>query len=82
MIEVKGDEELAEPSEENIKKNEYAMAHFKKLNEYLAAEGSPVRYRFNFLSPASFNAFFQALRDGELAGFRSALDVRLGEGDR
>jgi type III restriction enzyme len=79
VVEIKGDEELAEPSEENIKKNEYALAHFAKLNKHLEEEGSPVRYQFNFLSPASFNAFFQALRDGKLAGFRSELDVRLGE---
>lgn len=75
VIEVKGDEEMSEPSEENIKKNEYAIAHFAKLNEHLEGEGSPVRYRFNFLSPGSYNAFFQALRDGQLGGFRSALDV-------
>lgn len=79
VIEVKGDEELTEPSEENIKKNEYAVAHFAKLNEHLESEGSPVRYRFNFLSPASFNPFFQALRDGQLMGFRSELDVKLGD---
>jgi len=79
VVEIKGDEELAEPSEENIKKNEYALAHFARLNEHLAAEGSPVRYQFNFLSPKNFNAFFQAPRDGKLAWFRSELDVRLGE---
>lgn len=79
VVEIKGDEELAEASEENIEKNEYALAHFDKLNEYLAAEGSLVRDLFNFLSPASLNAFFQALRDGKLAGFRSELDVRLSE---
>ena len=66
-------------AEKNITKNEYVLAHFAKLNEHLAAEGSPVRYQFNFLSPASFNAFFQALSNGNLAGFRSELDVRLGE---
>jgi len=79
VIEVKGDEELSEPSEENIKKNEYAIAHFAKLNEHMESEGSPVRYRFNFLSQASFNAFFQALRDGDLAGFTLELDVKLRE---
>jgi type III restriction enzyme len=81
VIEIKGDEELSELSEENIKKNEYAIAHFAKLNEHLESEDSPVhyRYRFNFLSPANFNAFFQALRHSRLTGFRSELDVRLGE---
>ena len=77
VVEVKGDEELTEPSEENIKKNEYAVAHFKKLNEHLAAEGSPVRYRFNFLSPVSFNRFFRRCAMGGIAGFRSELDVEV-----
>lgn len=77
VVEIKGDEELSEPSEENLKKNEYALAHFKKVNEHLESEGNPIRYRFNFLSPASYTPFFQALRDGRIASFRSELDVRL-----
>ena len=79
MVEVKGDEELQEPSEENRKKNEYAVAHFRRINEYLVHEGSPVRYKFTFLTPASFNKFFQSLRDGMVVDFRSELDVRLAE---
>ena len=43
VVEVKGDEELHEPSEENRKKNEYAIAHFRRINEHLAQEGSLVR---------------------------------------
>lgn len=35
------------------------------------SQSSLVRY--------SYNAFFQALRQGQLVGFRSVLDVRLGE---
>lgn len=79
VVEVKGDEELHEPSEENRKKNEYAIAHFRRINEHLKQEGSPVRYKFTFLTPASFNKFFQSLRDGAMDGFRSELDVRLVE---
>ncbi len=79
VVEVKGDEELQEPSEENRKKNEYAVAHFRRINEYLVQEGSPVRYKFTFLTPASFNKFFQSLRDGTIVDFRSELDVRLTE---
>ncbi len=79
VVEVKGDEELQEPSEENRKKNEYAIAHFKRINEHLEQEGSPIRYKFTFLTPASFNKFFQSLRDGTMVGFRSELDVKLAE---
>jgi type III restriction enzyme len=77
VIEIKGDEDIAEPSDENIKKNEYALAHFARLNERLEAAGSPVRYRFNFLTEKSFNKFFQALRENRAATFRSELDVKL-----
>lgn len=77
VIEIKGEEELAEPTEENIKKNEYALAHFERLNERLEASGNPLRYRFNFLTEKSFNKFFQALRENRAITFRSELDVRL-----
>jgi len=79
VVEVKGDEELQEPFEENRKKNEYAVAHFKRINEHLDQEGSSVRYKFTFLTPTSFNKFFQSLRDGTIVDFRSELDVRLVE---
>jgi type III restriction enzyme len=79
VIEVKGDEDIAEPSDENIKKNEYALAHFARLNERLEANGSPVRYRFNFLTEKSFNKFFQALRENRISTFRSELDVKLSD---
>ncbi len=77
VIEVKGDEEVREPSEENIKKYKYASEHFKRLNEHLQQEGNSIRYGFTFLSPSSFGKFFQALRDGRLEGFTSELDLKL-----
>jgi len=79
VIEIKGDEELREPSEENRKKSEYALAHFQRANEYLEQEGSSIRYKFHFLTPYNFNAFFQYLREGRIANFRSDLDVKLAE---
>jgi type III restriction enzyme len=81
VVEIKGDEELREPSEENRKKNEYALAHFKRVNEHLEEEGNRCRYKFNFLTERNFNAFFQALRDGNAANYRSELDVRLAESE-
>jgi hypothetical protein len=55
------------------------IAHFKRINEYLEQEGSPIRYKFTFLTPASFNKFFQSLREGMIEDFRSELDVKLAE---
>lgn len=77
VVETKGDEELAEPSEENRKKNEFALAHFQRINQRLSEEGVALQYRFTFLTPRSFNSFFQCLRDGSLASFRSDMDVAL-----
>jgi type III restriction enzyme len=77
VIEIKGDEELSEPPLETIKKHEYAMAHFERLNKWLQKEGLPVRYQFNFLSAKDYNQFFQKLREDDLDGFRSNLDVIL-----
>lgn len=75
VVEIKGDEEVADPSPDNIKKHEYASAHFDRLNKWLAKAKKKARYQFNMLSPKSYNVFFQKLRDGELVGFRSELDV-------
>ena len=79
IVEIKGNEELIENSEENRKKNEYALAHFRRINEHLKEEGSPIRYKFNFLTPTNFGTYFQSLRDGRIADYRSELDVKLSE---
>lgn len=76
-IEVKGDEEIADPSADNIKKHEYATVHFNCLNQWLEKAKIPTRYQFNMISPKSYNVFFQKLRDGGLLGFRSDLDVAM-----
>jgi type III restriction enzyme len=77
VIELKGDEEIADPSPDNIKKHEYATAHFERLNSWLVKEKIQVHYQFNMISPRSYNIFFQKLRDGDLTGFRSELDVAM-----
>ena len=79
VVEVKGDEELRDPSVENIKKNEYATAHFERLNEQLRSDGNASSYKFTFLTEANFNSFFQCLLEGKIDSFRSALDVKLSE---
>lgn len=77
VVEVKGDEEISDPSPENIKKHEFAAEHLKRLNKWLEKEQNPKRYQFNMLSPRDFNKFFQNLRNGGLAGFRSELDIAI-----
>jgi len=77
VVEIKGDEELKEPSDENRKKNEYAVNHFQRVNEYLEELGHAVRYKFTFLTGLNFNKFFQSLKEGNIANFRSELDVKL-----
>jgi type III restriction enzyme len=79
VVEIKGDEEVADPSPENIKKHEYATEHFKRLNEWLKKEAVSARYQFNMLSPRDFGKFFTKLRDVQLEGFRSELDVKIAE---
>lgn len=77
VAEVKGDEEIADPSADNIKKHEYATDHFKRLNQWLEEAKNATRYQFNMISPKSYNVFFQKLRNGGVVGFRSDLDVAM-----
>ncbi len=77
VIEIKADDEIHEPSEENRKKNEFALEHFNVVNQKLEEAGSPVRYWFKFMTPRNFDAFFQRLRDGTAEGYKSELSVAL-----
>lgn len=77
VVEIKDNDEISEPSVENKKKNEYALAHFERINAYLRKSKKRVQYKFNFLTPTDFNGYFQSIRDGKVASFRSALDVEL-----
>lgn len=73
VIEIKDDSEVADPSNENMKKAEFAQEHFNRVNK----EQSDVVYQINFLTPIDFEAFFQKLRADELQRYRSHLDVAL-----
>ena len=77
VVEIKDDEEIDDPSPENVKKHEYATGHFRRLNEWLAKEDLSIRCQFNFLSPKEYNKFFEKLRNDDLNGFRSGLDVAM-----
>jgi hypothetical protein len=78
-LEIKGDEEIGDLSPENAKKYEYASTHFGLLNDWLVKEKIPTRYQFNMVTPRDFNKYFSKLRDSQLEGFRSGLDVRIAE---
>ena len=78
-MEIKDESEINDPSPENQKKFECARDHFERLNEWLKKEGLDIDYQLNFLTPRSFNRFFILLRKDEVKGFRSELDVLLGQ---
>jgi type III restriction enzyme len=79
VVEIKGTEELIDPSEENRKKNEYAIAHFERVNKHLEEQNNSLRYKFNFLTPNNYSKYFQYLREGQILSYNSELDIRLTE---
>jgi type III restriction enzyme len=72
VVEIKGDEELNDPSDENKGKKKYAYQHFETLN----AQQNDCIYHFHFLTPADYDLFFQRLRDENYI-FVSKLDLAL-----
>ena len=79
VVEIKDDDELKEPAEENFAKYKYAQEHFARVNKHLEASGEALRYQFNFLTPQDYVVFFQRLRQGQIQGHQSNLDIRLME---
>ena len=73
VIEIKGDEEIAEPSRENRGKYKYAKQHFETLNQ----QQDECRYSFHFLTPRDYDTFFALLRDGKCDLFVSNVDAAL-----
>jgi len=72
VIEIKGDEEIREPSDENKAKYKAAKNHFKTLNE----QQDKLKYYFNFLTPEDYDYYFDHLRNGNF-NFSSKLDAEL-----
>ncbi|MDX9936174.1 MAG: DEAD/DEAH box helicase family protein [Anaerolineales bacterium] len=72
VIEIKGDEEIAEPSDENKGKFKHARQHFETLN----SQQNEIVYFFHFLTPSDYDKFFQFLREGNYS-FVSELDAIL-----
>lgn len=72
VIEIKDDDEADDPNEENRAKNRAAQRHFEQVN----LMQSDHIYHFHFLTPRSFDAFFQFLRNSNYA-YVSDMDATL-----
>lgn len=72
IVEIKGDEEIANPSDENKAKWKAAKQHFKILNE----QQKEMEYHFNFLTPEDYDNYFDSIRKKKYQ-FTSKLDAEL-----
>ena len=72
VLEIKADTDV---SNENRAKLRYAREHFERINNLQAEH----RYYFKFLSPESYDLFFQSLREGEYRDFKSEIEANLEE---
>lgn len=79
VTEIKGDEEINDPSTENIKKYKYAIDHFDRLNDWLKKNKNKTYYQFNMITPKDFGKYFLKLREQQLKDFRSELDVKIAQ---
>lgn len=70
VIELKGDDD---DSDENRAKLKYATEHFERVNK----QQSEAIYHMLFLSPGSYDLFFQRLKEGTAQSFVSTLQARL-----
>jgi type III restriction enzyme len=70
VIELKANDD---DSDENKAKLRYATAHFERVNE----AQDDAMYHMKFVSPVSYDAFFQAMKDGTAASFESELQALL-----
>lgn len=72
VVEIKGDDEIKEPSDENKAKYKAAKAHFNTINELQ----DKLNYYFNFLTPQDYDYYFDHLTDSNFI-FNSKLDAEL-----
>ena len=76
VVEIKDD---GDDSEENKAKYKYALEHFENLNYKLEQNGINQKYVFHFLSPNSYNAFFEYLESNKIEQFKGDLEILLEE---
>jgi len=72
VVEVKGDEEIHNPSDENKAKYKAAKKHFDTLNK----QQDELKYYFNFLTSEDYDYYFDHLRNSNF-NFSSKLDAEL-----
>ena len=72
VIEIKQDEDI---NPENKAKLKYAREHFKRVNSLQSEQ----QYYLKFLSPESYDLFFQRLREGKYQDFTARLEAGLDE---
>jgi len=72
VIEIKSDDDLCD---ENKAKLKHAQEHFERLNNLRQKQ----KYYFKFLSPESYDSFFQYLRKGKYQEFVSEIEAKLEE---
>lgn len=72
VVEIKGDEEISNPQPENLGKYIAGIDHFNLINKYCNN-----KYKFTMLTPRSFDAFFDRIKNGGIDKFSSELDVEL-----
>lgn len=70
VVELKEDDD---DGDENQAKLSFAIEHFERVN----AAQEDATYRMKFISPKSYDAFFQALREGAAVSYESALQAAL-----
>ncbi len=70
VVELKDDGDL---SDENKAKIRQAIEHFDLVN----SSQNELRYHVKFVSPGSYDAFFQAVQQGTAVGYVSALQAQL-----
>jgi len=78
IVEIKSDGDV---SDENKAKWKYAKLHFEDLNNEMKSRSINHVYHFHFLSPNSYDTFFEYLNNGNLIAdrFRSDLEDKLEE---
>jgi len=79
VVEIKGDEEVTDPSHENIAKYHYASEHFSRLNKWLEKADETVRYQFNMITPQDYQTYFSRLQNRNLENYSSRLEVAIRE---
>ena len=76
VVEIKDD---GDDNDENKAKYKYALEHFENLNYKLEKCGINQKYVFHFLSPISYNVFFEYLENHKIEQFKCDLENLLEE---